>query len=81
MQERCYNSFEGTRGYNKNIKIQKRRGGGAVNIWTLKEKISALKYGRDIDIEAANTFAEYIKSYHQDHIISKRGLIFDKTIH
>ena len=50
-------------------------GGGVVNIWSLKEKISgmafvnlkipALKCGRDMGIEAVNTFAEYIKNYHQ----------------
>ena len=43
----------------------------------MKEKISALKYGRDIDIEAANTFAEYIKSYHQNYIISKYSCLIN----
>ena len=52
--------------------------GGVVNIWSLKEKISgvtfvnpiipALKYGRYMEIEAVNTFAEYIKKYRQDCI-------------
>ena len=28
-------------------------------------KIPALKCGRDMGIEAVNTFAEYIKNYHQ----------------
>ena len=47
-------------------------GGGVVNIWSFKEKFSgmtfvnpnipALKYGRDMEIEAVNTFAEYIKN-------------------
>ena len=51
-------------------------GGGIVNIWSLKEKhfgmkfvntnILALKYGRDMETEAVNTFAEYIKTYQQD---------------
>ena len=54
-------------------------GGGVVNIWSLKKKISGmtfvnhniptLKYGRDMEIEAVNTFPEYIKKYHQDCIL------------
>ena len=40
----------------------------------------ALKYGRDIEMEAVNTFAEYIKNYHQDCIISEYELILDKTM-
>ena len=40
----------------------------------------ALKYGRDIEMEAVNTFAEYIKNYHQDCIISECELILDKTM-
>ena len=39
----------------------------------------ALKYGRDIEMEAVNTFAEYIKNYHQDCIISECELVLDKT--
>ena len=42
--------------------------------------IPALKYGRDMEIEAVNTFAEYIKNYHQDWIISESGLILDETM-
>ena len=32
--------------------------------------IPALKYGGPMEIEAVNTFAEYIKNCHQDCIIS-----------
>ena len=39
----------------------------------------ALKYGRDIEMEAVNTFAEYIKNYHQDCIISECELVLDKA--
>ena len=31
--------------------------------------IPVLKYGRDMETEAVNTFAEYSKNYHQDCII------------
>ena len=65
-------------------------GGGVVNIWPFKEKFSgmtfvnpnipALKYGRDMEIEAVNTYAEYIKNYHQDCIISESGLVLDETM-
>ena len=69
-----------------------RRGGGSVvNIWSLKEKNSgmtfvntnslALKYGRDMETTATvNTFVEYIKTYHQDCIISECCLVLDKTM-
>ena len=61
-----------------------RKGGwGAVNIWSLKEKIagmtfvnpniSVLKYGGDMEIEAVSSFAEYITNYHQDCIVSECG--------
>ena len=46
-------------------------GGGTVNMWSLNQKMSGLvfvksnilaqKYGRDTEIEAANTFIEFIK--------------------
>ena len=50
-----------------------REGGrGVVNIWSVKEKkfgmtfvnpnIPALKYARDMEIKAVNTFVEYIKN-------------------
>ena len=42
--------------------------------------IPALTYGRDMEIEAVNTFAEYITNYHQDRIISKCGLVLDETM-
>ena len=47
-----------------------KKGGGVVNIWWLKEKMSgmtfvnpnilALKYGKDMEMETVNTFVEYI---------------------
>ena len=56
-----------------------RKGGvGVVNIWSLKENfgtisvnpnIPALKYEREMEIEAVNTCAWYIKKYHQYCII------------
>ena len=65
-------------------------GGGVVNIWSLKEKnsrmtvvnpnIPTLKYGRDMEIEAVNTFVEYIKNYQQDCIISECGLVLNETV-
>ena len=33
-----------------------------------------------MEIEAVNTFLEYIKNYHQDCIISECGLVLDKTM-
>ena len=54
------------------MKKVRKGGGGVVNIWSLKEKISEmtfvspdsppLKYGRYIEIEEVNTFVEYIKN-------------------
>ena len=54
------------------MKKVRKEGGGVVNIWSLKEKISemafvnpdtgALKYGRYIETEEVNTFVEYIKN-------------------
>ena len=65
-------------------------GGGAVNIWSLKQKISgmtfvnpnipALKYGRDMETEAVNTSAEYVTNYHQDCVISECGLVLHETM-
>ena len=50
--------------------------GGTVNMWFLNQKISglvfvkpnipALKYGRDMEIEVANTFNEFINGKHKD---------------
>ena len=42
--------------------------------------IPALKYRRDMEIEAVSAFAEYFRNYHQDCIISECRLILDKTI-
>ena len=54
------------------MKKVRKGGGGVVNIWSLKEKISemtfvnantpAIKYGRYLEIEEVNTFLEYIKN-------------------
>ena len=57
-------------------KMEKVRKGdqGIVNIWSLKKNsgmtfvnpnILALKYGRGMEIDAVNTFSEYIKNHHQ----------------
>ena len=64
------------------MKKVKKGDGGVVNIWSLKEKIArmtfvnpnipALIYGTDTENEAVDTFAEYIKNYHQDCIISTK---------
>ena len=45
----------------------------------INSNIPALKYGRDMEIEAVNSFAEYIKNNHQYCIISEFGLVLDKT--
>ena len=42
--------------------------------------IPALKHGRDLEIEAVNTFAEYIKNYHPDWIILEYGLVLNEII-
>ena len=42
--------------------------------------IPVWKYGRDIDIEAVNKFAKYIKNYHRDCFISQCGWVLDKTM-
>ena len=65
------------------MKKVRKGGGGVVNIWSLKENISrmtfvnpnipVLKYGRNMEIEAVNTFAKYITNYHQVCIISDVG--------
>ena len=59
----------------KMTKVEK-NGGGTVNMWSLNKKISglafvkphipALKYGRDMEIEVAKTFIEFIKGKHKD---------------
>ena len=65
-------------------------GGSTVNMWSLNQKISglvfvkpnipALKYGRDMEIEAANTFIEFIKGKHKDIKLSDRGLFVDEAL-
>ena len=72
------------------MKKVRKGGGGVVNIWSLKEKnsrmtfvnpnIQTLKYGRDMEIEAVSTFAEYIKNYQQDCSISECGLVLNETV-
>ena len=43
--------------------------------------VPALKYGRDMEINTVNTFAEYIiKNYHQDSSILEFGFILDETM-
>ena len=59
----------------KMTKVEK-GGGGTVSMWSLNQKMSglvfvksnipALKYGRDIEIEAANAFIKFIKVKHTD---------------
>ena len=61
----------------------KKVGGGTINmlslnqrIWGLvfvKPNISALKYGREMEIEAANTFIEFIKGKHKGIKLSDCG--------
>ena len=65
------------------MKKVRKVGGGVVNIWSLKEKFSgmtfvnpnipALKYGRAMEIEAVNTFAEYITN-HVVHWVTPRSV-------
>ena len=64
------------------MKKVRKGGGGVVNIWSLKEKISgmtfvipnipSLKYRRDMEIEAVNTFGEYIKLPRRLHYFKMR---------
>ena len=61
------------------MKKVNKRGESVVHISPLKRKISgmtfvnlnilALNYGRRMEILAVNTYADYIKNYHQDYII------------
>ena len=70
------------------MKKFRKRDGGAVNIQSLKEKISgmtfvnqkipALKDGRDMEIQEIYEFGEYIENYHQDCIISECELFLEK---
>ena len=59
-------------------------------MWSLNQKIPglvlvkpgilALKYGRDMEIEAPNTFTEFIKGKHMDIKLSNRGIFVDETL-
>ena len=65
-------------------------GGGTVNMWYLNQKISglvfvkpnipALKYGRDMEIEAANNFIDFIKGKHKCIKLSDCELFVDETL-
>ena len=46
----------------------------------VKPSIPALKYGRDMEREAANTFIEFIKGKHKDVKLSDCGLFVDETL-
>ena len=46
----------------------------------INPNIPVLKYGRNFEIEAANTFTEFIKNYKQDCIISGCRLVLDQTM-
>ena len=73
----------------KMIKVEK-GDGGTVNMWSLNKKISGLvfvqqnipllKYGRDMEIEAENSFIEFIKGKHKDIKLSYCGLFVDETL-
>ena len=70
-------------------KVEK-SGGVTVNMWSLNQKIStlffvklnipALKYGRDMEIEAANSFVEFIKGKLTEIKLSDCGLFIDETL-
>ena len=63
--------------------------GGCVDMWLLCQNISrlsftnpdlpALKYGRTMEMEAANEFFELMKKKHKNLVISECGLYLDKT--
>ena len=46
----------------------------------VKPNIPALKYGTDIEINAAKTFIEFIKKKHTDINLSDRVLFVDETL-
>ena len=70
-------------------KVEK-SGGGTGNMWSLNQKIStlffvklnipALKYGRDMEIQAANSFVEFIKGKLTEIKLSDCGLFIDETL-
>ena len=65
-------------------------GDGAINMWFPKQKISglvfvepnipALEYSRDMEVEAANTFIEFIKEKHKNIKLSDCGVFVDETL-
>ena len=46
-------------------------------MWSLWQKISALKYGRDMEQHASNTFFESFKCNHKKPRLSNCGLFLD----
>jgi len=67
------------------------KGGGVhINMWSLNQKISgltfvnpnipALKYGRDMEIDAVNTFTGLMKKTHKNFATSECGLYLDTSI-
>ena len=62
--------------------------GGCVDMWSVYRNISelsfispdvlALKYGRTIEMEAANEFFELMKKKHKHFVILECGLLLDK---
>ena len=66
-------------------------GGGTVSMWSLNQKMSglvfvkpnilALEYGRDIEIETANTFIKFIKVKHTDIKQGDCGLLLMRHYH
>ena len=63
--------------------------GGCVDMWSLYQNISglsfinsdllALKYGRTIEMEAANEFFELMKKKHKHFLLLECGLLLDKA--
>jgi len=72
------------------MKKIKAGGGGYVNMWALNQKIAgltfvnpnipALKYGRDMEINAANSFDDLMKTKHKNYKSTECGLFIDKTM-
>ena len=74
----------------KMIKVEK-CGGGTGNMWSLNQRISglvfvkpnipALKYGRDMEIEASKIFIEFIKGKHTAIQLSDLGYLLMRHYH
>ena len=45
-----------------------------------KPNVPTLKYGRDMEIKAANTFVAFIKGKHMDNKLIDFGLFVDETL-